>query len=168
MVKRTCDKRKGTKRCATEIADRGDEMAADFGTVGNRKDSWLFQHWAIAGIIALVGACTLAVIFFVSFFSLLRNSNAAQLALHQAESNPIVAASIGTPLKTGWLMSGSVNTHGQEGEAILAIPVIGPKGKGTLYTRAIRRQGQWQTIRLRFVKDGESNSQDLLAIPVEP
>jgi hypothetical protein len=144
-------------------------MAEGFGRVpgGSRKDSWFAQHWALSGIVALVGACALAGIFFASVFSLLRNSDAAQLALHQAEANPIVVRSIGAPLKTGWIVSGSVNIHGPGGNAELAIPVIGPKGKGTLYATAIRRLSQWQTTSLAFAKEGESTAQNLLAIPDE-
>jgi hypothetical protein len=144
-------------------------MIADYGRVpgGSGKNSWFAQHWALSGIVALVGACALAGIFLAFIFSLLRNSDAAQLALHQAESNPIVERSIGAPLKTGWIVSGSVNVHGPGGSAELAIPVIGPKGKGTLYTTAIRRQSQWQTTSLAFAKDGESTAQNLLATPDE-
>jgi hypothetical protein len=97
----------------------------------------------------------------------MRNSDAAQLALHQAETNPIVVRSIGAPLRTGWLVSGSINIRGQGGEAELALSVVGPKGKGTLYTTAIRHQNQWETTSLAFAKEGESTTQDLLATPVE-
>jgi hypothetical protein len=147
----------------------GDVMAEGFGSKPSesKKVSWFAQHWALSGIVALVGTCALAGMFFVSVFSILRNSSAAQLALHQAEANPIIVRTIGAPLKTGWIVSGTVNVRGPGGEAELAIPVIGPKGKGTLYTMAVRQQNHWRTTRLAFAKEGESTTQDLLATPDE-
>jgi hypothetical protein len=45
-------------------------MAADYKSVPveNRRKSWIAEHWAIAGITALVGACALAGIFIFSIF----------------------------------------------------------------------------------------------------
>jgi hypothetical protein len=85
---------------------------------------------AIAGLFALVAGS-------------LRSSWAHAEGLRLARHHPDVVAALGEPIDTGWLVSGSIRVTGPSGEADLAIPVQGPKGKATLYVIAHRRAGQW-------------------------
>ena len=40
-------------------------------------------------------------------------------------------------------MSGNTNVNGASGESNLAIPISGPKAKGTIYVSANKSFGQW-------------------------
>lgn len=49
---------------------------------------------------------------------------------------------LGSPVTEGLLVSGNTNVNGASGEANLAIPVSGPKGKGTVYVAAKKSLGR--------------------------
>ena len=53
-------------------------------------------------------------------------------------------------------LSGKTNVNGASGEADLAIPVSGPKGKGTLYVVAAKSAGRWSytTLVVEVAKTG--------------
>ena len=64
--------------------------------------------------------------------------------------NADVQAKVGTPMKVGWLTSGSINLNGPSGDASLAIPLSGPKGAGTIYVEAKKKAGTWRYETLEF------------------
>ena len=84
-------------------------------------------------------------------------------ALERAQANPQVVQKIGQPLRAGWLASGSVNTHGtSSGDADVAIPISGPKGKGTIYLVAKKSAGLWKFETLQVEVAGQKERIDLL------
>lgn len=91
-----------------------------------------------------------------------RASALSQSAL-RAQSYPAVIQRLGEPVKRGWMTTGSVETSGPSGHADLAIPLSGPKGKGTLYAVASKRAGQWILQTLQLKVEGERSALDLLA-----
>ena len=109
-----------------------------------RRSSWRLFITLIFGI--AVFACALIVFI----FSMLRNAEAAKLALAQAESSPAVTQRIGSPLKEGWIVSGNVQVVNSGGHAELSIPVTGPRGSGTLYVEAKKQAGLWKLTLLEF------------------
>ena len=58
-----------------------------------------------------------------------------------------VKAAIGAPIKAGLVVRGVVQDSTAAGYAILAVPVIGPAGKGTLYVVANRVGSDWDMER---------------------
>jgi hypothetical protein len=64
-------------------------------------------------------------------------------ALARAKADPAVIEALGSPVKDGLLVSGNTNVNGASGESNLAIPISGPKGKGTIYVSAKKSLGQW-------------------------
>ena len=64
-------------------------------------------------------------------------------ALARAKADPAVIEALGSPIKEGFLVSGNTNVNGASGESNLAIPISGPKGKGTIYVSANKSLGQW-------------------------
>src|SRR4051812_428590 len=76
-------------------------------------------------------------------FGALRNAEVVRMAVTRASANPEVRAALGTPLKTGWMVSGSINVSGPSGNADMSVPVSGPKGSGTIYLVARKSAGQW-------------------------
>jgi TPR repeat protein len=87
---------------------------------------------------ALVGGCTYAI------FGSMRHSGAYQDAMRELRKDPAAREALGEPIADGWFPTGSISVSGPSGEARLAIPVGGPKGKGTLHVEAVKRAGQWQ------------------------
>jgi hypothetical protein len=117
----------------------------------------------IAGffLLAIIGACG----FVIFIFSLLKNSDVAKEALARARSNPSVVEHLGTPIKVGWFVSGSINLYGGSGDANLSVPISGPKGKGTIYLSAHKSAGTWTYSVLQVEVDGSRERIDLLAQP---
>ena len=95
--------------------------------------------------------CLTVVLLFVVFvgsilvivFSAMKSTEVYKDALAQAKANPVVIEALGSPLKDGFLVSGNTNVNGASGESNLAIPISGPKGKGTIYVSANKSLGRW-------------------------
>jgi hypothetical protein len=64
-------------------------------------------------------------------------------ALARAQAHASVIEALGSPIKEGFLVSGSTNVNGASGETNLSIPISGPNGKGTIYVAASKSLGQW-------------------------
>lgn len=97
-------------------------------------------------IFVVVGICIGGAFFTVT--GLIRNSDVVQEALARAERDPQVAAALGTPLETGWLPMGSIETSNGGGNADLTLPISGPRGSGEMSIEAVRSEGVWRYRRL--------------------
>ena len=95
--------------------------------------------------------CFTVVLLFLAFtgsillivFSAMKSTDVYKQALARAKGDPAVIEALGSPIKDGFLMSGNTNVNGASGESNLAIPISGPKGKGTIYVSAKKSLGQW-------------------------
>ncbi len=87
----------------------------------------------------------------------MKSSDAYKTAVARAGAAPRVTNALGTPLTTGMFTTGSINVSGPVGNANLAIPISGPKGKGTIYVVADKAAGQWKysTLTVGVEKSGE-------------
>ena len=79
----------------------------------------------------------------VIVFSAMKSTDVYKEALARAKADPAVTEALGSPIKEGFLVSGNTNVNGASGESNLAIPISGPKGKGTIYVSANKALGQW-------------------------
>src|SRR6476619_1114006 len=79
----------------------------------------------------------------VIVFSAMKSTDVYKEALARATADPAVIEALGSPIKDGFLMSGNTNVNGASGESNLAIPISGPKGKGTIYVSANKSLGRW-------------------------
>lgn len=111
------------------------------------QDSWWQRNWKWFVPVGCFGFLMLALAGFAMLFALImggmRNAEVTQLAISMANEHAELVAAIGEPIEPRGFISGSINTSGPSGEADLAIPVVGPRGRATLYGEATRRQGQW-------------------------
>jgi hypothetical protein len=127
------------------------------------RPSWLRRHWKPMLVVwiglALSGAA--------AAFLMIKNSDAAKLALAKAESSSELAERLGRPLKAGWFVSGNIEVTPASGHAELAIPVSGPKGSGVLYAEAKKKAGLWRLEILQFGSEGTADRLDLLAPDIE-
>lgn len=115
--------------------------------------------WVIRGFIAIV---VIAAIAMAAIMYSLGNSEVATQALAQAEKHPGLVAKLGTPLKRGWMLSGSIEVNGPSGKAEIGIPVSGPKGSATIYAKGARSMGKWTIERMEAAPDDGSPRIDLL------
>ena len=79
----------------------------------------------------------------VIVFSAMKSTDVYKEALARAKADSAVIEALGSPIKDGFLMSGNTNVNGASGESNLAIPISGPKGKGTIYVSANKSLGRW-------------------------
>jgi len=76
-------------------------------------------------------------------FSAIKSTDPYKDAFARAKTHPAVIEALGSPIKEGLFVSGNTNVNGAAGEANLAIPISGPKGKGTIYVKATKALGRW-------------------------
>jgi hypothetical protein len=98
------------------------------------RSTWWKRNWkwfvplgcfTLAGLfVAFVGSAILIV------FSAVKSTDVYKDALARAKRHSAVIGALGSPITEGFLVSGNTNVNGASGEANLAIPVSGPKGKG--------------------------------------
>ena len=114
--------------------------------------------------------CFTVVLLFLAFiglivvivFSAMKSTDVYREALARAKADPAVIEALGSPIKEGFLVSGNTNVNGAAGESNLAIPISGPKGKGTVYVSANKSLGQWNYFGL-VVEVGQTHKRiDLL------
>src|SRR5580765_5262189 len=130
------------------------------------RPNWWKRNWKC---FVPVGCFTLALLFLafvgsilVIVFSAMKSTDVYKEALARAKKDPAVIEAIGSPITDGFLMSGNTNVNGASGESNLAIPISGPKGKGTIYVSATKSLGQWNYLGL-VVEVGQTHQRiDLL------
>jgi hypothetical protein len=112
-----------------------------------RKPNWWKRNWKW---FVPLGCFTVALLFLafvgsilVIVFSAMKSTDVYKEALARAKKDPAVIEALGSPIKDGVLVSGNSSVNGASGESNLAIPISGPKGKGTIYVSAIKSLGRW-------------------------
>jgi hypothetical protein len=134
------------------------------GQIVDRRGSWLGRNWKWLLLVAF-----LAVIVFVTGLVALimggiRSSDVAKEAVARAQANPAVVKRLGAGIDEGWMMSGSINVAaGGTGDADLAVPISGSKGKGTVYVTARKIAGQWNYTQMIARMEGSGEKVDLLS-----
>lgn len=130
------------------------------------KKNWFDRNWkwfvplaCLWGLAVIAGFCAL-IVYFV--FGLMKTSDVYKEALSRAKANPAVVRALGAPIKEGLFVSGSIQVSGPSGDAELAIPVSGPKGKGTIFLEARKSAGRWSFSKLLVEVDGTTERIDLL------
>jgi len=101
----------------------------------------------------------------VIVFSAVKSTDVYKDALARARSDPAVIEALGPPVTEGFLISGNTKVNGASGEANLAIPVSGPKGKGTIYVAAKKSLGRWDYSGLVLEIANTRQRIDLLGSP---
>jgi Fungal protein of unknown function (DUF1783). len=102
------------------------------------------------GKIALIGCSILLVLAVLGgaalvfgVFGVIKRSDIYTQARDRASSDPRVIAALGQPIKTGWMVSGSVEVKNQSGNANLSFPISGPKGDAKVEAVATRDMERW-------------------------
>lgn len=121
------------------------------------KPSSTFQKIALTIAVILVGFCLFAIVLLSILLPVLRNSDAAKLAVATTASSPSAIKLLGSPIQEGWFISGNIAINGTSGTANIEVPVKGPNGAGKLFADEERKDGQWQiqTLILEVKNSGE-------------
>ncbi|MGB7536977.1 MAG: cytochrome c oxidase assembly factor 1 family protein [Anaerolineales bacterium] len=128
------------------------------------KKSWFARFWwtlilAACLLFALTAICVVgtgaAGVF--GIFGLMKSSPAYQDALVVVQEEPRAQQLLGTPIQSGWFVSGEISETPSTGTAELSFPVSGPKGSGTVYVSAKKVEGGWVITRLVLVMDKTKN-----------
>ena len=124
-----------------------------------RNWKWFVPVGCLSSLAILVGFVGLIMTF---VFNMMKSSNAYKQALSRARSNPAVVNALGSPIRESIFISGSINVNGASGNADLAIPISGSKGKGTIYVEARKAAGEWSFTQLAVKVDRTNERISLL------
>jgi hypothetical protein len=138
-----------------------------------RFGMWLIPLGCLAVLLVCGGMVT---IVGTMIFSMLRNAEPCQEAVRRAEGNTVVVDALGTPIKQGWVVRGSIVMQNNDGQANLEVPIWGPKGRGTVHVVASRRGGVWFYSEMDVAIEGRTEHVNLLpgsttrptTMPLEP
>ena len=130
------------------------------------KGNWWTRNWKW---FVPTGCFTILVLFLVFVasiviivFGAIKSTDPYKDALARAKIHSAVIEALGSPIKEGFFVSGNTNVNGAAGEADLAIPISGPKGKGTIYVKAAKSLGRWTYSDLIVEIQATRNMIDLL------
>ena len=111
------------------------------------KGNWWTRNWKWFVPTGCLSLLTLFIAFIVLIlmivFGAMKSSDVYKDALAKAKAHPAVIEALGEPIEDGFFVSGNTNVNGAAGESNLAIPISGPKGKGTIYLKAEKSLGRW-------------------------
>jgi TonB family protein len=106
------------------------------------RPGWWSRNWkwfvpvSVFSLLAF-GAIIIGLIFTVVMGSI-KSSVPYTRAMAQAKADPDLVAELGTPIDSGWYVTGSISSSGSSSHADLNIPISGPKGSGTLHVIALK------------------------------
>jgi len=128
------------------------ELSTRAATPEEKKPTWWQRNWKwfvpVAGVGFLAFCAVFVMLMVFMTFGRIKTSEVYKDALAQARNNPAVVKALGSPIEAGRVVSGSIIKRGPLGQAELAIPISGPRGKGTIYCRATKKAGRWTFSRL--------------------
>ncbi len=120
------------------------------------EKSWFGRHRVLSVLLGLGVALFVFIVMLVALAMMsLRSTGVYREALERARQAPSVQERLGTPIEAGWLTTGSIKISDSSGSADLAIPISGPRGKGTIYAVGQKRQGKWQFQSLEVGFEGQ-------------
>jgi hypothetical protein len=128
------------------------------------------KKWLVFGCGGCLGLIILMAVIgwfaFSAVVGMIKSSDAFQTALKRTQASPEVQAALGTPIKEGFMMSGSISTNNGVGTADFSFPVSGPKGEGTVSAKASKSAtGPWEYSTLQVHITGSGQVIDLSGSP---
>ncbi|GHD10427.1 cytochrome c oxidase assembly factor Coa1 family protein [Tianweitania populi] len=114
------------------------------------------RRWAIAGFLVVLLSIAAGVGLVFGTMAIMRSSDAYQMTLDAARSDPRVAQALGDDFSASSFFTGGVSTNGDgTGGAGFNIPVSGSKGSGTIFSQLHRDADVWKIDRLAVTIDGQ-------------
>jgi hypothetical protein len=130
------------------------------------RRGWFGRNWKwfvpLVIVLPIIVCCGGITTIMGVAFGAIKSSEPYKYAVAQAEANPQVVAALGTPIKTGFMVSGNINLNNDAGNADLSIPVSGPKGSGTIHVVGTKTGGVWTYNSVTFQAAGSPQPIDLI------
>jgi hypothetical protein len=128
------------------------------------------KKWVLFGCGGCLGLLILTAIIgwfaFSAVVGMIKSSDAYQTALKRTQASPEVQAALGTPIKEGFMMTGSIATNNGVGTADFSFPITGPKGEGNVIAKASKSaSGPWEFSTLQVKINGRDGFIDLNGSP---
>jgi len=111
--------------------------------------------------IAVVGLLVWSI--FSAVTGMMKSSEAYKQGIARVQTDPAVAARLGSPIDASGMPSGNIQVNNASGDADLAVPISGPNGDGTLYIVADKSGGRWTFTTLVVEIEATGEQIDLLA-----
>jgi hypothetical protein len=109
--------------------------------------SWWGRHWkwvipvgCLTPILLCGGFFTL---IFTLVFGLIKSNGAYTDSLATLSADPQVTAALGTPIKPGFFVRGSIHISGPSGHADISYSVSGPQDSAVVYVISDKSAGLW-------------------------
>jgi hypothetical protein len=140
------------------------------GEPAAQPKGWLARNWkwAVPGgcLVLLLLAVGGAVALIALLMGGMKSSDAYRLGFEQASRSPEVIAAVGSPVKSGWWLTGSIRVSetstDSSGEADIQFPISGPKGQATVRCQSTKSAGRWQVRHLVVVVAGSKQAIELV------
>jgi hypothetical protein len=147
------------------IAGQKDAMESGSSAPPPPRGNWWQRNWKWSVPTGCLTLIALGLLFCVGTFFLVltafKSSDPYKIAVSRAKTDQRVIAAVGTPIHAGIFTTGNTSVQGASGQANLAIPISGPKGKGTIYAVATKSEDAWSFSKLHVKIDGTGETIDL-------
>jgi hypothetical protein len=114
------------------------------------------------GLVALVFAGMIAFFFMVPIF--MRSMEPTETAFKVAQSSEALKREVGEPMRLGYISNGNFNIRGDDGTAIVSVPILGSKGAAAVRVVARQNQGRWIYTEMTAEIQGSGQQVDLLPL----
>ena len=105
-------------------------------------------NWQWFGIVMIIGLVIGVVAYVMSESKLLKRSPVYGEALFIAKLDGRLIKAIGTPMKDGTFITGSIKEEAGSGTASILIPLTGPEGSADLFVVANKKGDKWEFKKL--------------------
>lgn len=100
--------------------------------------------WGCIGCLAVIivfGIGAAGLMMFV--LGIVKSTDVYRDAAATAKKDPRVIQALGSPVREGFWVIGTVNTHDHAGEADITFPIKGPQGNARVHAVASKEEGTW-------------------------
>jgi len=130
------------------------------------RKNWFARNWKwfvptiILAVLLLFAAFVGGV--FALGFGAMKSSEPYQHAMDVVSHDPRAVHALGNPVRSKWYLSGSVNVTLDDGNASLAIPLVGKSRNGTLSVVAKTSASRWSYDTLELEVEGQTERIDFV------
>lgn len=121
--------------------------------------------WVGFGVFLWFMALMVGALFFL--FTVFMKTEPYLQGLKMVTQSPAVIAELGEPVTPGWFVTGNIHVGTSDGKANIDFPIYGPKGKATVYVKAVKDVGEWRLLRVVVEIEKTHERLDLLTIRPE-
>lgn len=124
------------------------------------------RRWAIAAAALAIFGCVFFGFVLFGLLHMMKSLEPVERAIELIETDPRVAAHLGTPVEIGWFVMGNAQLRGNSsGTVDLSLSASGPRADGTVYLVAEKAIGLWRIEHLVLELDDTGQRIDITPPP---